>query len=116
MSTTTIFSPAALTIGQKVSLVTSVTCPVTATASAPTEVVSKPLDFTGAIPLVSQPVITDRLLFWAPAVLLSEAGKRPQLAGRHVEMAGEVAGPCDEEMERRNAIGILEFFEVSRWE
>jgi hypothetical protein len=88
MSTTTIFSPAALTIGQKVSLVTSVTCPVTATASAPTEVVSKPLDFSGVIPLVSEPVIRDRILFWAAAVLPSEAGKRPQLADRHVEMAG----------------------------
>uniref|UniRef100_A0A0A9GK37 Uncharacterized protein n=1 Tax=Arundo donax TaxID=35708 RepID=A0A0A9GK37_ARUDO len=91
MSRTTTFSPAALMIGQKVSLFTSVTCPVT--ASAPTEVVSKPPDFTRVTPLVSEHVITVRLLFWDAAVLPSKAGKRPQVAGRHVEMAGEEAGP-----------------------
>jgi len=91
MSRTTILSPAALTIGQKVSLLTSVTCPVT--ASAPTDVVSKLLDLTGVTPLISEPVITVRLLLWDAAEPPSKAGKRPQAAGRHVEMAGEEAGP-----------------------
>jgi len=91
MSRTTILSPAALTIGQKVSLLTSVTCPVT--ASAPTDVVSKLLDLTGVISLISEPVITVRLLFWDAAEPPSKAGKRPHPAGRHVEMVGEEAGP-----------------------
>lgn len=70
MSRTTGFSPAALTIGQKVSLQTSVTCPVTATAavgvstsSAPVVAVSKPPDFTGVTPLASEADTTIRLLF-----------------------------------------------------
>lgn len=103
MSRTTSLSPAALTIGQKVSLVTSVTCPVT--ASAPTEAVSKLLDLRAVTPLISEPVVTVRLLFWDAADAPTKAGKRPQAASRHVEMAGEDGGPWDEEMERRSAIG-----------
>ena len=114
MSRTTTLSPADSTMGQKVSLLTSVTCPVTASAAAPTEVVSIPLDLTGATPLVSEAVVaSSRLLFWtaAAAQLLPTA----KTAGRHVvEMgAGEEASPWDEEMVgMRRAIGLIRTYSL----
>lgn len=117
MSRTTTLSPAASTMGQNVSLLTSVTCPVTASA-APTEVVvSIPLDLTGATPRVSEAVVaSSRLLFWAAAAdadaqLLPTA----KTAGRHVvEMgAGEEASPWDEEMVgMRRAIGLVRTYSL----
>ena len=112
-------SPAASTMGQKVSLLTSVTCPVT--ASAPTEVdVSIPLDLTGArtpAPLVSEAVVvvvaSSRLLFcWAPAAQLLLLPTAKKTAGRHVG-AGEEASPWDEEMVgmRSAIIGLVR----TRW-
>jgi hypothetical protein len=108
-------------MGQKVSLLTSVTCPVT--ASAPTEVVvvSIPLDLTGARTPPPLAVVSSRPLFWdadadaqrmATATRAAGGIKLPlAAAGRHVvveEMgAGEEASPWVEEMGSRSAIGLV---------
>lgn len=113
-------SPAASTMGQKVSLLTSVTCPVTASAPTEVDVVSIPLDLTGATP-PPLAVVSSRPLFWdadadaqrmATATRAAGGIKLPlAAAGRHVvveEMgAGEEASPWVEEMGSRSAIGLV---------